>query len=101
AARNRFKRTNLVRGFGSDHEVEAHSYLPYSTATRNETQPRLMYLRKISFQVSIDLCSLDMAISPRMPIWSMWHCLCCVLQYAPYETIQVLDVVLSNMTSQK
>ncbi|KAH0892729.1 hypothetical protein HID58_055158 [Brassica napus] len=45
AARNRFKRTNLVRGFGSDHEVEAHSYLPYSTATRNETQPRLMYLR--------------------------------------------------------
>ncbi|CAN6822228.1 unnamed protein product [Brassica oleracea] len=60
-----------------------------------------MYLRKISFQVSIDLCSLDMAISPRMPIWSKWHCLCCVLQYAPYETIQVLDVVLSNMTWQK
>ncbi|KAF8052408.1 hypothetical protein N665_1562s0018 [Sinapis alba] len=45
AARNRFKRTNSDRGFGSDHEVDAHSYLPYSTATRNETQTRLMYLR--------------------------------------------------------
>lgn len=45
SARNRFKRTNSVRGFGSDHDVDAHSYLPYSTATRNETQPRLMYLR--------------------------------------------------------
>ncbi|CAN7068010.1 unnamed protein product [Brassica rapa subsp. trilocularis] len=45
AARNRFKRTNSDRGFGSDHEVDAHSYLPYSTATRTETQTRLMYLR--------------------------------------------------------
>ncbi|KFK25819.1 hypothetical protein AALP_AA8G165500 [Arabis alpina] len=45
AARNRFKRTNSDRGFGSDHEVDAHSYLPYSSATRNETQTRLMYLR--------------------------------------------------------
>ncbi|KAL0887819.1 hypothetical protein Bca101_011802 [Brassica carinata] len=45
AARNRFKRTNSDRGFGSDHEVDAHSYLPYSTVTRNETQTRLMYLR--------------------------------------------------------
>ncbi|KAJ0243595.1 hypothetical protein HA466_0196280 [Hirschfeldia incana] len=44
-ARNRFKRTNSDRGFGSDHEVDAHSYLPYSTVTRNETQTRLMYLR--------------------------------------------------------
>ncbi|CAH2072661.1 unnamed protein product [Thlaspi arvense] len=43
-ARNRFKRTNSDRGFGSDHEVDAHSYLPYSSATRNETQTRLMYL---------------------------------------------------------
>nr|VDD33634.1 unnamed protein product [Brassica oleracea] len=45
AARNRFKRTNSDRGFGSDHEVDAHSYLPYSTATRTESQTRLMYLR--------------------------------------------------------
>ncbi|VVB14666.1 unnamed protein product [Arabis nemorensis] len=45
AARNRFKRTNSDRGFGSDHEFDAHSYLPYSSATRNETQTRLMYLR--------------------------------------------------------
>ncbi|KAH0888314.1 hypothetical protein HID58_050743 [Brassica napus] len=45
AARNRFKRTNSDRGFGSDHEVDAHSYLPYSSATRNESQTRLMYLR--------------------------------------------------------
>ncbi|CAN6864784.1 unnamed protein product [Brassica oleracea var. botrytis] len=53
AARNRFKKTNSDRGFGSDHEVDAHSYLPYSTATRTESQTRLMYLTKISFQVSI------------------------------------------------
>ncbi|KAF2610872.1 hypothetical protein F2Q70_00007483 [Brassica cretica] len=45
AARNRFKRTNSDRGFGSDHEVDSHSYLPYSSATRNESQTRLMYLR--------------------------------------------------------
>ncbi|KAL0672897.1 hypothetical protein Bca4012_000878 [Brassica carinata] len=45
AARNRFTRTNSDRGFGSDHEVDAHSYLPYSSATRNESQTRLMYLR--------------------------------------------------------
>ncbi|CAF1782938.1 BnaC09g41920D [Brassica napus] len=45
AARNRFKKTNSDRGFGSDHEVDAHSYLPYSTATRTESQTRLMYLR--------------------------------------------------------
>ncbi|KAL1205860.1 hypothetical protein V5N11_017943 [Cardamine amara subsp. amara] len=45
AARNRFKRTNSDRGFGSDHEVDSQSYLPYSSATRNETQTRLMYLR--------------------------------------------------------
>ncbi|CAH8364674.1 unnamed protein product [Eruca vesicaria subsp. sativa] len=46
AARNRFKRTNSDRGFGSDHEVDANSsYLPYSSATRNESQTRLMYLR--------------------------------------------------------
>ncbi|KAG2273840.1 hypothetical protein Bca52824_056395 [Brassica carinata] len=44
AARNRFKKTNSDRGFGSDHEVDAHSYLPYSTATRTESQTRLMYL---------------------------------------------------------
>ncbi|CAA7018144.1 unnamed protein product [Microthlaspi erraticum] len=45
AARNRFKRTNSDRGFGSDVEVDAHSYLPYTSAPRNETQTRLMYLR--------------------------------------------------------
>ncbi|XP_010492442.1 PREDICTED: uncharacterized protein LOC104769836 [Camelina sativa] len=45
AARNRFKRTNSDRGFGSDQEVDGHSYLPYTSATRNETQTRLMYLR--------------------------------------------------------
>ncbi|CAN8256162.1 unnamed protein product [Cochlearia groenlandica] len=45
AARNRFKRTNSDRAFGSDHEVDAQSYLPYSSAPRNETQTRLMYLR--------------------------------------------------------
>ncbi|CAF1697547.1 unnamed protein product [Brassica oleracea var. botrytis] len=45
AARNRFKRTISDRGFGSDHEVDSHSYLPYSSATRNESQTRLMYLR--------------------------------------------------------
>ncbi|KAG2304983.1 hypothetical protein Bca52824_033634 [Brassica carinata] len=45
AAKSRFKRTNSDRGFGLDHEVHAHSYLPYSTATKNETQTRLMYHR--------------------------------------------------------
>jgi hypothetical protein len=45
AARNRFKRTNSDREFTSDHEVDGHSYLPYSSATRNGTQTRLMYLR--------------------------------------------------------
>ncbi|XP_010525141.1 PREDICTED: golgin subfamily A member 2 isoform X2 [Tarenaya hassleriana] len=44
-ARNRFARTNSDKGSVSDHEVDAHSYLPYSSAPRNDTQTRLMYLR--------------------------------------------------------
>ncbi|CAN7066742.1 unnamed protein product [Brassica oleracea var. botrytis] len=34
-----------------DHEVDAHSYLPSSTATRNETQTRLMYPGRHAFVV--------------------------------------------------
>nr|ABD96864.1 hypothetical protein [Tarenaya spinosa] len=55
-ARNRFARTNSDKGYVSDHEVGVHSNLPYSSAPRNDTQTRLLYLRsafvvfiKISF----------------------------------------------------